>query len=482
MTTTSKVAFNTGVMIAGRALTAFLSILTIAYITRYLGVAGFGQYTTIFAYVTTFAVLADFGFTTILVREIAKAKEDPSLIASNIFTFRTFFGFLVFLIAFLVALLLPYPALVKAGIFVIAIATFFLTLNATLVGVFQAQLKMERAVLGDVVGRFLIWLLILLVIHFKGSLVTLLWIYVIGNFVNLLVSFWLVRAYAKIKFIFDWARWQQLAKEAWPLGIATILGVVSFKIDTVILSLFKNSTDVGIYGAAYKMFDFIVVLPAIFMGNVFPIITRYLNENDPRAKDVIQRSFNFLSLMAWPAFLGIFFLAKPIIGLVAGQEFLETSTLQVGQIAVNSVFVLQVLSFAVFLFFMTNLYPPLLIARGLQKVLILPYLSAAIFNVVANIIFIPHFSYLAAAVITFLTELIVLIINIYLVWKYLRFVPSLSYWARIVPAALALGILLFWTSQLNIFITVILAILVYGAGIILTGAVTKQSIKEVLGR
>ncbi|MBI2588181.1 hypothetical protein HYW31_00495, partial [Candidatus Berkelbacteria bacterium] len=53
MSTTSRVAFNTAIQFAGRIINTVISLFTIAALTRYLGVALFGQYTTIFAYVLT---------------------------------------------------------------------------------------------------------------------------------------------------------------------------------------------------------------------------------------------------------------------------------------------------------------------------------------------------------------------------------------------------------------------------------------------
>ncbi|MBI4030013.1 flippase [Candidatus Berkelbacteria bacterium] len=482
MSTTSRVAFNTAVLMAGRVLNTIISVFTIAALTRYLGVAIFGQYTTIFAYVLTFGVLADFGIMTILVREMAKKDEDSSKIVSNILTWRTIFGLFIYLLAIFIAVFLPYPPNVKWGIAIISSAMFLLTLNSTLVGIFQAHLRMEKAVLGDLAGRLLILILILAGIKLNAGLTLLLAAYFAGNLINLLISLALSRSFIKIRPMLDWTLCRRLIREAIPMGLVFILSTIYFRIDTVILSLLKGDIDVGIYGAPYKIFDILVVVPSIFMGNVFPIITRYLHENDSRLKSAMQRSFNFLSLMAFPVSLGILFLSGPIIALVAGSDFVTTSTIEIFKVPITGILVLQVLSFSVFLFFLTNLFPPLLIAAGLQRVLIWPNTIAVLVNIVLNLLFIPHYSYLAAAVITFLTEIIILIMDIILVKKYLGFLPNLGYWLKILPAAALLAFILFWMRHLNLFLVIALGGTIYFLMTNLTGAITKQTIKEALGR
>ena len=75
MSLTRRVAYNTVVQVVGKVLTTLISLVLIAALTRYLGVSGYGSYTTIFAYIQFFAVLADFGFFWFFLREISKASD-----------------------------------------------------------------------------------------------------------------------------------------------------------------------------------------------------------------------------------------------------------------------------------------------------------------------------------------------------------------------------------------------------------------------
>ena len=50
MNLTRRIAYNMGVQLFGKALITVLSLVLIGVITRTLGVAGYGQYTTAFSF------------------------------------------------------------------------------------------------------------------------------------------------------------------------------------------------------------------------------------------------------------------------------------------------------------------------------------------------------------------------------------------------------------------------------------------------
>jgi len=91
MSLTKKIAVNTGWQMVGKVVGTFLGLIAIAILTRYLGRDGYGQYTTIYAFLQLFGILADFGFYIVLVKMISEKHVDQTeenKITSNIFTLR----------------------------------------------------------------------------------------------------------------------------------------------------------------------------------------------------------------------------------------------------------------------------------------------------------------------------------------------------------------------------------------------------------
>lgn len=485
MSLTRKVALNTMIQILGKGITAAISIFLIAALTRYLGVAGYGQYTTIFAYIAFAGVLADFGFFWIMARELGAGKEREEKIVGNVLTMRALLASLVYLASFLIALLIPqYDSTVKFGIGLTGLAMFWLLLNSTLIGVFQAKLRMDKAIVSDIVGRLIILGIILYGINQQWPLLNLISAYLIGNLVNFVLSFIFAQKYIRIRPQFEWGYWKYLIRETLPMGIVLTLGIIYFKIDAIMLSLMKNKIDMGIYGAPWKVLETLSLIPAMFMGTMVPIITRIIKEkvNQEKINYVFQNSLDFLIIIGTLVVFAVLTLAWPIINILAGEEFLSASTVSIGGLKAGAPLALQILIIAVGISFISHLFNYSVIALGKQKLLISRNVAAILVNVILNLILIPFYSYIAAAFTTVVTEIVMLILAMKIVYKYL---PLDLHWGVLLKSLVAGAVMsatLILLSQWHILILIPLGGLVYFGVLYLLGGIKKELIVEMIKR
>src|SRR3990167_1012591 len=176
MSLTRAVARNTFVQLIGRVISIALALIVVAIMTRALGPEGFGGYSIIIAFLQFFGITVDFGLTLTANRmlgalgansefranlrisnsQILKFESDSqfaSRLMSNLMTLR-FFSALIFLgIAPLVALLFPYPAEVKQGMFLTSLSFLAIIMGQTLVPVFQKELRMGYVAASEIIGR-----------------------------------------------------------------------------------------------------------------------------------------------------------------------------------------------------------------------------------------------------------------------------------------------------------------------------------------
>jgi O-antigen/teichoic acid export membrane protein len=483
MSLTRKVAYNTIVQIVGRVITTATSLVLVASLTRYLGVSGFGSYTTIFAYTAFLAVLADFGFFNVLVREIATKQREQEKVLSNIFSVRILFALAVYAVGLIIAFFIgSYSIEIKYGIAIITIAQFWLTLNSTLVGVFQAHLRMDKAVITDVLGRIVTLIFVLLAISAKLSLLAIISAYIIGNLINLVLSVAIASQYIKLRLSWDYSYWRYLAKITVPMGLLTIVGWVYFHADMVILSLLRDEYEVGIYGASYKIMEILLALPAIFTGAIFPIFSRYFVEKNKRLSSIFQQSFNFLVIACIPLAIIIFMLAKPIISFIAGGQFIAASApglLFWGQPA-TAVLTLQILVFALVLSFISHLFRMAVIAIGEQGKLAISTVVLMVINIVLNLVFVPRYSYLAAATITVLGEFLILLFPIMIIAKSGIRLPSLTLFPKILLSSVFMvGVILVFDS-LSLIPLAILSTVSYFITLYSIGGIPRDTIQEIL--
>lgn len=462
MTYTKKVAFNTLVQIISRIILVGTSLVTVGILTRHLGVENFGRYTTALAFTAFFGIFADMGFFYILVRELSISRRGGDKIIANVNSIRTLVAIASYSIGFGIAWLVPgYDILTRLAIGVAAGATFWQTIQNTLTAVFQINFRMDKAALCDLFGRLSSLGIIIYLVNINAGLLTIMLAYLIGNFLNFALAYILARKYNKIYFAFDFLYWKELIVKTVPMGLAIVLHLIYFKIDTLMLGAMQGPEHVGIYGPSYKIMEVMLIVPAIFISSVLPIYAKYLANKDSRINEALQKAFDFLIISALPIVAGIFMLAEPIVRLIAGDAFLSTSLVDFAGQPANSATVLKILIFAALASFITPPFSQLLVADGKQKMLILPNLFFVIVNVALNAIFIPRGSYVAAAFVTVLTETLVFITMFYLTRKVYRFHISFSRLIKSFAASAAMVAILFFISAWGIFWQVVAGALVY---------------------
>ena len=478
------IATNTAWLLSGKFLVVILSLIMTAALTRSLGVYHYGELTAAFAFVSIFGVVADFGFFQILVREIARRPSEEEVITNNLFTLRTLFGFLIYALAAASVWFVPltvYDANVKIGILILAAASFLLSINTTLIGVFQAHHEMHKAVVGDVVSRSLLLGLLLFALAHGTSLPLIFSLYLLANSLNLVITYSYLRRHVELRPAFQFNHWRVLFIEAWPLGVVTMLGIIYFKIDSVILSILRQPTDVGIYGAAYKIFEFLTIVPGLFMGTVFPVITRLIEIDQERLRRVMQAAFDVLMMIVLPAVAGLLLVASGAIGLLAGGEFLSATTVTLFHHPLTGVDALLLLSLALIPVYIGNLWGPVVIAYNRQSTMIRPGLIAVVLNIILNLLLIPRGSYMAAALVTFITEA-------YIAWSWSRVAQAslpivLNYdrvWRTLV-ATVAMAIVIWPLRHLSVIFPIVIGGLVYLALIWLLGVIPKD-FRQILKR
>lgn len=482
MTLTKKVFLNTSAQIGARAIGAVIGIVTFGFLTRYLGVAGYGDYTTIWAYNSFLLVLADFGFSAIMLRELSNAQDHTR---RQVFRVSNFTRFKLSLLVAIVMLgLLPflgYSIAVKLSLTIIAISILVQVQTAAIYNYLQAQFEAYKAVVAEVIARTV----------FLGGVI---WILLQG--LGLVEIFVLAAATLMLQFGINWL-WiakkgdygfainQPLAREivrsSFWMGLVMVLSLTYVKIDTILLSLLKTSTAVGIYGAPYKVVDVMLSIPTMIMANIFPALSRAIKDNlSQRIKQLVSKTATAVVAIALPLVVGGVILAESIIELAAGADFVTASEVSINGFAIAAPHILQILMIVILLAFGVIMFNSILIAQGRERSLVAPYALAALFNIIANLIFIPQFSYLAAAITTLLSEIIILSFSYYLLTQSTPLVVNWCDLGKITAAAVLMGALILLLKPISLIATILLASLFYL--LILTKLFKVFSWRKLLGR
>lgn len=395
---------HTSVQIGGRLISAICTFLTTVVLARFLGAAGFGEYTKVIAYVALFYVLSDFGMNAFFVKMAVSSTKDefPEFLGS-----RLLLSVGCSLLACIIALFggqtfLGFSPMVIGGIAVCLTTIFFYTIFLSAHAVFQLTSRYRDGVVAQGVGGGVG----LIVLFGAGFLHLLPWFW--AGIVALIVGWggtagtalFLVKKGGRIivpRFSFFY--FKKIIKASFPLALVLLFNIVYFRTDVLILSFFRTSQEVGVYGLAYKFFEFALVVPTFFMTSVFPYWLKIAD------KKVLQtQGLRILTiLLGVGALLSLtMILASPFIPMIR-QEYQ------------SSVALLQILSFSLPLFFATSFLMWWYVVKNRERQLIYVYGLTLMINLSLNFLILPVHGAWGAAITTGVTEATVLVLGI-IVW------------------------------------------------------------------
>ena len=439
-----------------------LGLIISKMLATYMSVGERGRYDLVYTLLSFAGIAADMGLYTIAIREISKQRDQLEHIIGNIMSLRNILSIGTVIIAVLATMLIP--GLQKGPEFTIAVAfsgvsMVLALMNGTITSVLQAEYKMMQSTVAQVLGKIVIVIVMAITMFFlfkksefpdpnQVPFWAYQWLFIagiIGNFAMYLYTEYFVRKIVKVKFLYDFAYWKKLVKEALPYGFGLVLATLYFKIDVLILNFMLPHTatlpdqtadfQIGLYSGAVKVVEIFSILPLFFLNATLPVMSRLIAEGSERIKTVLQYSLEFLYLMAAPIAVGGFVLAYHIVNITNDHKYL--TRLQDGFI--GSDFVLKIIIFTILFSFLNLLFNFLLVAQNRQKKLVIINSVCLLFNSITNIIFIPAWGIRACAVTTVVTEILVLILTIYYSRQMTTFQPHWGRLLRITFAALCMG-------------------------------------------
>lgn len=421
-----SVMLNTVVQVGGRVVTVVLGLLTIRLSTRYLGTDGYGNLATIVTVATLLITLADLGLSTVLPRELARRPEDGDDVAGAMLRFRLLTtGAFVLVTAGLVPFL-PFNESVKRGLMIGLVGVFFMSVGRVPGTFFQVNLRMGYTALLDILYRVVALALVAAAVASDLGFYAIVFASTAAAVVWGVGSFVLSRRFWSINLRFVWVDAKGLVRDSFALWGVTVIGLMHFKSDMLVLAATRSPHEVGVYAVAYAFLEQALFVPSVFIAVLFPILARHLaHRDDEEAPKVVQKAFQVLLLMAVPAGLILFFMPTVAVHLISNAEFDAATT------------PLRILAFALVPIFLNSLFFAVLVNLNRQRLLMVVAGTTLVVNLGLNLFLIPRYGYVAAAVTTVVTETLGLALSLIFSLRARSFGLSLNLVARVAVATIA---------------------------------------------
>ena len=183
-----------------------------------------------------------------------------------------------------------------------------------------------------------------------------------------------------------------LARDVLPLGVAIVASLVYFKIDVPMLRWLTNDAEVGTYNAAYKLLEVGAVVPATLMAAAFPALSAALAERPADAVRLFRRVL--VGLIALGSVVGgvLFLTPEWIVWLLYGDGYAASAD------------VLRALAPSVLLTWINYLLTHMLVALGRVRAQAAIACVLVAVNVGLNLVWMPSYGGVGAALATLATE------------------------------------------------------------------------------
>ena len=250
-------------------------------------------------------------------------------------------------------------------------------------------------------------------------------------------------------------------------------------LDRTMLGALASTKDVGIYDQALKLVNILLTLVTSLGSVMLPRVSSLLSSGDHKAVNKMhQMSFLIYNLVIFPIIAGMLIVNDDFVQFFLGKDFQDAR------------YAIAIMIFRMFFIGWTNIMGiQILIPHDKNKEFMISTTVPAIVSVGLNLLFLPHFGFIGAAIVSVLTESLVWGIQLYYTRHYLKEVPILGAMAKIILAsAIMYGLLLsakpflHFSPTLNVLVYAMLGGLIYLLAILVLKVVDVKELKQIIGK
>lgn len=389
---------NTFWLMLADVFTKGITFVIFIWLARHFGPKIYGQWAFALGFVSLFAILVDFGFSTLTIRELARDKSKSRQYIDNILAMKLILGLVVLgLIAFIIQFLGKEPEVVRLVYFL----AFYIVINNFVTffqSIFRANEKMQyETICRAIQGLSLLALSAFFIIN-NNSILTISYAYIGAALIGVLFSLIFIwRYFSKFFLKIDWKICKEILKKAWPFLFSGIFYMIYFRIGSVMLGMFSNMKEVGYYNAAHNLFIAVFIIPEIITISFFPKLSYFYEKDKLRFRKMFSNFKLIIIITSLPLTIFLFLLSDFIIIKIYSQEYSA------------SIILLKILSIIILFRFLAHIYSWFLTSVNEQKQVVKVEGLAALLNIVLNYFLIIKYQAMGAAIATLITGLVLLV-------------------------------------------------------------------------
>ena len=416
-----RAAKNTLVRAFGEIVGKGGSLVLFAVLARKVGNDGLG----IFLFALTWGEVGmtpvGLGIDQYLLRAVAADNKRVDELFANVLYLKLARGIPVVIGTIVLVQFLDYPDTTKMAVTVLTVGVFFDTLARTSMNVFNALERGEIVAVTIIAQRFFAAAAGLAVLFAGYGVVAVAITYSVACVLRLDLSLRLQRRrIGPIARVFPPGPRRELRKKSLPFTTQDLFGLVLARADILILSVLATDAVVGLYGAAYRLFDATTFITVALCGAFTAMYTYLGRDTTPTLASVYQRSQKLCLTLLMPIGVSFGLLAEPICRVFYGPDFVDAAP------------ALRILAAVPVLFGVMVLANVLVLSRENPKRMMYTVALAATVNFGLNFALIPSLDEIGAALAMLISMVVYVIVAM---WVALLDVGRIS-WVSMTAAPL----------------------------------------------
>ncbi len=374
---------------ASEGVGGLLSFIIVLLAARLLGVEQFGVFSYILAITSVCQLVADFGLTNLIVREVAKDTSKAQYIMSNVLTLAWALSAVILTLVAMIALFSLDTAQQQSAAIIMGVAVLATYHSVVYSSVCRAFEQMSYNAISFVVHKIILLTLIYLFYHwslFGSSLLAICTAYLVANLCQYAYFYLVVRAkFIRFGFGSDFSFAWQLLKDAVPIGASMVVRRLTLQVDTLLLGVLATASAVGLFSAAYKVVQVVDMIPFAICLPLFPAMSRMANNEPDKLPAFFSLTLTGFLIVSIPLCGYVFVSADNLVELFYGQTF------------ASAVPALRILAFAIIGLFVNMLLSYVFMALGKQRFYLMAAVCCLAVNTVVDVLLIPHIGATGAA-------------------------------------------------------------------------------------
>ncbi|PIR67068.1 MAG: hypothetical protein COU51_00565 [Parcubacteria group bacterium CG10_big_fil_rev_8_21_14_0_10_36_14] len=408
---TGKIIKNTVLYTGALLAQKIISFAYFLYLSSRLLPDTLGSYVWALSFTTLFSIGMDLGLSPLLTRETAKDDENNEKYLRNILGVKIPLVVITTIVAVTVLLLTKSDWTTRFLVFGASGIMIADSLSLLFYSFLRSKQKLGYESMG-VIGFQVITLIGGVVfLEITGNIIFVMLVLAFSAIVNAIYAALVI----KLKFGYSLcpAYDKKVIKYFFRMMPAFALSGIFIKIynasDAVILGYIADNRAVGLFSIPAKAVTaFQALIPGAFQATIYPSMSNFYATSRQRLKNLFEKSFNYLGLIAMPIALGLYAVSEPIMKLIWPKYIDAIPTFKIMSLAIPFIF----------LAFPTGL---LLRACDKQTANTVNRGIITVLSVVLNLILIPIYGVLGAGITFLVVNVVLLILDFIYVRKVIDF-------------------------------------------------------------